>query len=98
MTNQRYNLQTFEDRLDAVEAAKKDDVAALIKGGTTDKWLLIKCPCGCGKQHNLNLMKSYKPCWSVEKHNETDFTVHPSINAKQCGAHFWIKNNTVEWC
>jgi hypothetical protein len=61
------------------------------------KWLRFRCPCGCGDVIALNLMTSHFPHWSVEIHDDGTLTAHPSVDAKTCGSHFWIRHNLIEW-
>jgi hypothetical protein len=69
----------------------------LIGPGEKPKWLRFKCPCGCGDVIALNLMVSHYPRWSVEIHKDGTLTAMPSVDAKTCGSHFWIRRNKVDW-
>jgi hypothetical protein len=93
-----YSLKTFDDRLDAREAAKQTGVAALVSPGGKQKWLIFKCPCGCGQEVALNLMSAHFPHWRVDVHTSQLFNVHPSVDATSCGAHFWLRDGRVSWC
>ncbi|WP_219842584.1 DUF6527 family protein [Acidovorax radicis] len=95
---QAFVLQTFEDRRSATAAASRPGVAALVQSGERAKWLLMLCPCGCGQQIALNLMSSHSPRWEVKILSKTSFSVHPSVDATSCGAHFWLRNGRVIWC
>lgn len=94
---QRFALQAFEDRSTAAAAAERTGVAALVCKGGSEKWLLMRCPCGCGQQIALNLMQSHSPRWSISVQSANRFSVHPSIDATSCGAHFWIRDGLVIW-
>lgn len=61
------------------------------------KWLRLRCPCGCGDVIALNLMTSHKPRWEVEEHDGGTLTVYPSVDSRNCGAHFWIRGNKIHW-
>lgn len=91
-------LQTFEDRSAAASAAKNPGIAALVRGGGREKWLLMQCPCGCGQQIALNLMQSHSPRWKVSVQSTKRFSIHPSVDATSCGAHFWLRDGRVIWC
>jgi hypothetical protein len=95
---QKFILQTFEDRSAAASAAKATGIAALVRGGGREKWLLMKCPCGCGQQIALNLMQSHSPQWKVSVQSAKRFSIHPSVDATSCGAHFWLRDGKVIWC
>lgn len=61
------------------------------------KWVRFQCPCRCGETIALNLMSSHNPHWSVELHDDGTVTVHPSVDAKSCGSHFWVRRGKVQW-
>jgi hypothetical protein len=92
-----YSLKVFEDRRSAVAAAQVSGLAAVVRSGNNNKWLLFKCPCGCKQQIALNLMEGHIPRWKVEIQSPTSFSVYPSVDATSCGAHFWLKNGVVIW-
>lgn len=94
---QRFVLQTFEDRTTAAAAAQRAGIAALVQGGGREKWLLLQCPCGCRQQIALNLMQSHSPRWRVSVQSTKRFSVHPSVDATSCGAHFWLRDGRVIW-
>ncbi|WP_425265716.1 DUF6527 family protein [Acidovorax radicis] len=43
-------------------------------------------------------MSSHSPRWEVKILSKTSFSVHPSVDATSCGAHFWLRNGRVIWC
>lgn len=90
-------LKVFDDRSAACAAAKATGVAALVRSGTKEKWLILACPCGCGGEIALNLMKSHRPAWSARASVQGRLSVHPSIDATSCGAHFWLVDGKVRW-
>jgi hypothetical protein len=94
----QFSLKTFDDRLVAREAAKQTGVAALVNPGGRQKWLIFKCPCGCGQEIALNLMSTHFPHWRVDVRTSQLFNVHPSVDATSCGAHFWLRDGRVSWC
>lgn len=93
-----YALQSFGDRASAAAAAHQKGIAALVDSNGHSKWLLLQCPCGCKQQIALNLMQSHSPRWRVERHADGSFSVHPSVDATSCGAHFWLRRGQVIWC
>ncbi len=93
-----YTIKSFDDRGAAVEAARQEGVAALVRSANRNKWLLLKCPCGCGQQIALNLMQSHSPRWRVDMRPHASFSVHPSVDSRTCGAHFWLRDGRVIWC
>lgn len=97
LPGQRFVLQTYEDRSTAAAAAQQAGVVALVRGGGREKWLLMQCPCGCGQQIALNLMQSHSPRWRISVQSANRFSIHPSIDATSCGAHFWLRDGRVIW-
>jgi hypothetical protein len=93
-----YSLESFDNRSAAREAVKQDGIAALVGAADKPKWLILKCPCGCGQEIALNLMGSHLPRWHVDIKSARRFSVHPSVDATSCGAHFWLRNGQVIWC
>lgn len=61
------------------------------------KWLRFRCPCRCGEILALNLMSSHHPHWTCERHRDGTLTVQPSVDATDCGSHFWIRQNKIHW-
>lgn len=94
----KYSIESFESRSAAREAAQQDGVAALVSAADKHKWLILRCPCGCGQEIALNLMGSHLPRWRVDVKSPRKFSVHPSVDATSCGAHFWLRNGQVNWC
>lgn len=93
-----YTLRSFDDRSAASAAAQQDGIAALVRSVDRNKWLLLKCPCGCDQQIALNLMQRHTPRWRVEIRSRSRFSVHPSVDSTSCGAHFWLRDGRVIWC
>lgn len=62
-------------------------------------YLMMKCPCGCGADIDLSLLKGLKPRWSVEFNTKGTISITPSIWRKRgCKSHFFYKKGTVIWC
>lgn len=92
-TNEYRNVVTLNE---APENNIPKNTLVLIYGGSSPKWLRLKCPCGCGEELALPLMPSHNPHWQVIVNADNTLTVMPSINVtRQCGAHFFIKENKV---
>ena len=79
------------------EATLAPSVVALV--GTADnlKWARLRCPCGCGEILALNLMAGHSPRWTVTTLREGTISIHPSVDATKCGAHFWIRDGRITW-
>lgn len=93
-----YILKSYSDRASAAAAVREYGVVALVHNNGHGKWLLLRCPCGCNQQIALNLMESHSPRWRVERGAGGSFSIHPSVDATSCGAHFWLRDGRVIWC
>ena len=82
---------------DATQALR-DHRLVLVGTPEKTKWLRFLCPCGCGEVQALNLMPSHSPVWTVTVHEDETITVAPSVDARGCGAHFWVRRNRIDWC
>lgn len=69
-----------------------------IVGHSNPKWVVMKCPCGCGERLDVNLMKSHHPHWNISYQSEK-ISLYPSIwlSEDKCGSHFWLKKNKIIW-
>lgn len=69
-------------------------------GKERQEWLaLMTCPCGCGDQIMLNLLKDAKPCWNIVfAQYRIPTGISPSINRLQgCKSHFFIQDFKTVW-
>lgn len=75
----------------------KADKLVLIGPAEKPKWLRFACPCRCGEVLSLNLMESYDPRWGIKVNDDGTLDVSPSVDARVCGSHFWIRGNQIDW-
>lgn len=62
-------------------------------------YLMMKCPCGCGADIDLSLIKGLKPRWEVQFHLNGTISISPSIwRKRKCKSHFFYKKGKVLWC
>jgi hypothetical protein len=94
----QYSATVVETRAGAISAIKEDlhSICIVAKAGHP-KWAMFQCPCRCGQTIELNLMPSQMPYWQVGLPSEAQPTLHPSIDSKTCGAHFWIREGRLTW-
>jgi hypothetical protein len=69
----------------------------LIGPAKKPKWLCFACPCRCGEVLSLNLMQTHYPRWVVKNNADGTLNVSPSVDARTCGSHFWIRGNRIHW-
>lgn len=64
--------------------------AVLIKRGQP-RWLLLKCPCGCGDEIPVNLDSRAGKAWRVYGETASKVTLFPSVwRDTGCGSHFIV--------
>lgn len=62
-------------------------------------YLMMKCPCGCGKDIDLSLIPNLKPKWDIIFHWNGTISLNPSIRRiAGCKSHFYYKRGRVVWC
>ena len=93
-----YSTKIFSNRSLALKAISAGRVLAVVESGGNRKWALMRCPCGCGEDLALNLMRSHRPAWQLIVNNAGQASLHPSVHTTSCGTHFWLKNGIVNWC
>lgn len=63
-----------------------------------NKWIFLKCPCGCCDLLTLSLMKSHNPNWKLHFDWLNRPTLYPSIRKIDgCKSHFWIIKGKLRW-
>lgn len=68
--------------------------AVLIERGVP-RWLMIKCPCGCGEEIPVNLDKRAGKAWRLYR-NKAGLSLFPSVwRDTGCEAHFIILRNQI---
>lgn len=89
----------YRPQFDKIEPASAQPGTVHIVGESRRAWaLLLKCPCGCGDDIWLNLLKGHPQRWRYRVRQD-QVTIRPSINrVVGCRSHFLITNGEVEWC
>lgn len=59
---------------------------------------VMKCPGGCGKVLEMNLLPDAEPVWRVSEHEDGSVSLHPSVWLKTgCRCHFVLHRSRVRW-
>jgi hypothetical protein len=96
ITKADFEVQFVEDLPDHVSI--HTGTIMIVGGKDWAKWILFKCPCGCGDVLTLSLMKSYKPRWRLRVDKLNLVTLSPSVWKKDgCKSHFYIRKSNVKW-
>lgn len=71
----------------------------IVGNSSSPQYAIFKCPCGCGRNVELNLNAKSKPCWKVSYHWFGTISFSPSIWRNDgCRSHFFYKKGEVKWC
>jgi len=66
--------------------------------GGKERWLYLRCPCGCGDVITVNLMKSVYPHWETSTNGLGGLDISPSLRKiTGCKSHFFVKNSQIIW-
>lgn len=69
----------------------------ILNEGCLAEALFFMCPCGCGADIQLNLLKDSSPLWKYSITND-QITISPSIWRKVgCRSHFFIRGGILVW-
>ena len=91
----RINLKAeVASRGDVIDLLHVPGDAVLIQRGAP-RWLMIKCPCGCGEDIPVNLDARAGKAWRLYR-NRAGLTLFPSVwRDTGCGAHFIIWRDQI---
>ncbi len=79
-----------ESRAEVADLLKSPGDAVLIQRGQP-RWLLLKCPCGCGEEIPINLDRRAGKAWRLYGGANTPLTLFPSVwRDSGCQSHFII--------
>jgi hypothetical protein len=93
----RFSGVAYIDPTDDPTSALRQQKLVLVGDRDRAKWLRFSCPCQCGATLALNLMQRHVPHWTVDHHDDGTLSVFPSVDATECGSHFWIRHGRVDW-
>lgn len=75
-------------------AAANGATLALVTGDNGPKWLMMRCPCGCGEIRRISLSPKVPPTWRLRVEPGPLVSLSPSVNLKgECRAHFILTRN-----
>jgi hypothetical protein len=93
----RASLDRSEHVTDAPDRVKKNVVYIVGEDGY-DWSAVMKCPGGCDKVLEMNLLPDTKPVWQVTEHDDGSVSLHPSVWLKAgCRCHFVLRQGRVQW-
>ncbi|MBI3504680.1 MAG: hypothetical protein HY059_07550 [Proteobacteria bacterium] len=96
MRNLTLSLKSVvESRAEVADELKLPGDAVLIHRGQP-RWLLLKCPCGCGDEIPVNLDRRAGKAWRLYRDARSVVTVFPSVwRDTGCESHFIIWRDQI---
>ena len=96
MKNLRIRLKAeLTSRAGADEYLQAPGDAVLI-ARDTPRWLLLKCPCGCGEQIPVNIDRRAGKAWRLYRDANRSLTLFPSVwRDTGCQSHFVIWRDRI---
>ena len=71
----------------------------VVRDNSVDKWICLRCPCGCGAKVQLSMAENRRPRWTARVDWLGRPSVEPSIRRlDECQCHFWVKRGQILWC
>ena len=90
----KFNFEIVENDPESVPPQK----IFIVQEGVQPDSLIFKCPCGCGADIHLNLLKDAKPRWHFKINKRGNISIYPSVRrTKGCQSHFYLSNSRVDW-
>lgn len=69
--------------------------AVVIERGVP-RWLVVKCPCGCGDEVPINLDERAGPAWRLYRGGKTGVSLYPSVwRDTGCESHFVVWRSQI---
>lgn len=85
----------LESRIGASDYLRDSGDAVLITRGTP-RWLIMKCPCGCGDEVPVNLDRRSGKAWRLYRGGITGITLYPSVwRDTGCKSHFIVWRDQI---
>jgi hypothetical protein len=70
----------------------------LLRDGSDNWCIVMRCPCGCGRHVELPLTTEASPRWRLEWKEGQPPTLHPSVWLRDgCRSHFHLWSGRVSW-
>ncbi len=71
----------------------------LARDGDEDWCVGLRCPCGCGRNIELLVIRETAPRWELNTDAKGLPTLKPSVWLQTgCRSHFWLRHGRIQWC
>lgn len=91
------------DIKEKIEEYNNQEIYLYEKNGEP-KYARFICPCGCNEVLTLPIKEKgfnyHYPTWGIFIDDKNQITISPSINVNGnggCNAHFFVRENAIEW-
>jgi Family of unknown function (DUF6527) len=85
-------------RVSDVPDGLNDGIVYIVGADGYDWSALMRCPGGCGKTLEMNLLPTAKPVWRMIEHEDGVVSLHPSVWLKSgCKCHFVLHHGAIRW-
>lgn len=96
MINPKLTLKATVRSRGAASRYLKKPGDAVIVDRQGPRWLILMCPCGCGKEFPINLDSRAGPAWKLYKNQRTGLSLYPSVwRESECKSHYIIWRNKI---
>src|SRR5260370_4881986 len=86
------------ERVEDTPGRPQTGVVYIVGEGGYNWSAVMKCPGGCGKVLEMNLLPDAKPVWRLAEHEDGSVSLHPSVWLKTgCRGHFVLQWGRVRW-
>ena len=87
------------DRAEASSLLTHAGDLVIVKREGLARWIVLRCPSGCGDDVVLNLDRRTGRAWSLYQERGARLSIYPSVwRDSGCGSHFIVWRNRVTWC
>lgn len=79
---------------EAGSLAARDGVLSIVRGTAGAKWLVLRCPCGCGQIRRVSTAGTVRPNWRLQIDRNGQASLFPSVwLISECRAHFVLRSS-----
>jgi hypothetical protein len=89
-------LEIVSTQNEGISVVTSGKIIAFVGTPAAPKWLMLHCPCGCGKVRRINLSPHSGPAWRLRLGPGPSASLYPSVWLQaDCYAHFILRDNNA---